>query len=197
VRESSRRRTASQPTPTSRCRGTAQRGFICAFFATVMGFALIRPIWWMVRLAVVGAYTSFVAFARRDQDEYIVPDIVALPGPRDAALIRITPSSKIHPDSRRPLPLSSHNAIWVSSSDTSVTAQAVAWFRGPPHSADWARPDRHPPGPAPNPDAPRTGRRRGHRVPTVSASPAPPLRSCCRRTDDSSRSESGRPPRHD
>jgi len=48
-------------------------GFICAFFATVMGFALIWHIWWMVALAALGAYATFVAFAWRDRVEYVIP----------------------------------------------------------------------------------------------------------------------------
>ncbi len=53
-------------------------GFICAFFATVMGFALIWHIWWMVGLAALGAFATFVVFAWRDEDEYIIPaDAVA------------------------------------------------------------------------------------------------------------------------
>jgi cytochrome o ubiquinol oxidase subunit I len=48
-------------------------GFICAFFATIMGFALIWHIWWMVGVAALGAYATFVVFAWRDTDEYIVP----------------------------------------------------------------------------------------------------------------------------
>jgi cytochrome o ubiquinol oxidase subunit I len=48
-------------------------GFVCAFFATFMGFALIWHIWWMVALAAVGAYATFVAFAWRDRTEYIIP----------------------------------------------------------------------------------------------------------------------------
>ena len=48
-------------------------GFICAFFATIMGFALIWHIWWMVGLAALGAYATFVVFAWRDVDEYIIP----------------------------------------------------------------------------------------------------------------------------
>ena len=48
-------------------------GFICAFFATFMGFALIWHIWWLAGLAVVGAYVTFVVFAWRDQDEYVIP----------------------------------------------------------------------------------------------------------------------------
>jgi cytochrome o ubiquinol oxidase subunit I len=53
-------------------------GFICAFFATFMGFALIWHIWWMVVLAAVGAYATFVVFAWRDRVEYIIPaEVVA------------------------------------------------------------------------------------------------------------------------
>ena len=48
-------------------------GFICAFFATIMGFALVWHIWWMVGLAALGAYATFVVFAWRDFDEYIIP----------------------------------------------------------------------------------------------------------------------------
>jgi cytochrome o ubiquinol oxidase subunit I len=48
-------------------------GFVCAFFATVMGFALIWHIWWMVILGLVGAFATFVVFAWRDHDEYVIP----------------------------------------------------------------------------------------------------------------------------
>jgi cytochrome o ubiquinol oxidase subunit 1 len=48
-------------------------GFVCAFFATVMGFALIWHIWWMVAAGIVGAFATFVVFAWRDQDEYVIP----------------------------------------------------------------------------------------------------------------------------
>jgi cytochrome o ubiquinol oxidase subunit 1 len=53
-------------------------GFICAFFATFMGFALIWHIWWIVVLAALGAYATFVVFAWRDRVEYVIPaDVVA------------------------------------------------------------------------------------------------------------------------
>ena len=43
-------------------------GFICAFFATFMGFALIWHIWWMVGAGrLVGAFATFVVFAWRDR----------------------------------------------------------------------------------------------------------------------------------
>ncbi len=48
-------------------------GFVCAFFATIMGFALIWHIWWMVALGGVGALATFVVFAWRDHDEYVIP----------------------------------------------------------------------------------------------------------------------------
>jgi Rhodopirellula transposase DDE domain len=53
-------------------------GFICAFFATFMGFALIWHIWWLVAVSALGAYATFVVFAWRDRVEYIIPaDVVA------------------------------------------------------------------------------------------------------------------------
>jgi cytochrome o ubiquinol oxidase subunit 1 len=48
-------------------------GFVCAFFATVMGFALIWHIWWMVIAGGIGAFATFVVFAWRDEVEDIVP----------------------------------------------------------------------------------------------------------------------------
>ena len=48
-------------------------GFICAFFATIMGFALIWHIWWMVGVAALGAFVTFVVFAWRDRTEYSIP----------------------------------------------------------------------------------------------------------------------------
>jgi cytochrome o ubiquinol oxidase subunit 1 len=48
-------------------------GFVCAFFATLMGFALIWHIWWLVIAGFVGAYATFVVFAWRDHDEYRIP----------------------------------------------------------------------------------------------------------------------------
>jgi cytochrome o ubiquinol oxidase subunit 1 len=48
-------------------------GFVCAFFATVTGFALIWHIWWMAIVALIGAYATFVVFAWRDHDEYEIP----------------------------------------------------------------------------------------------------------------------------
>ena len=48
-------------------------GFICAFFATIMGFALIWHIWWLVIVALVGAYATFVVLAWRDDHDELIP----------------------------------------------------------------------------------------------------------------------------
>jgi cytochrome o ubiquinol oxidase subunit I len=48
-------------------------GFVCAFFATFMGFALIWHIWWLVGVAFLGAFVTFVVFAWRDRTEDRIP----------------------------------------------------------------------------------------------------------------------------
>ena len=48
-------------------------GFVCAFFSTVLGFALIWHIWWMVAVGLLGALATFVVFAWRDRSEDVVP----------------------------------------------------------------------------------------------------------------------------
>jgi cytochrome o ubiquinol oxidase subunit 1 len=48
-------------------------GFVCAFFATIMGFALIWHIWWLVAFAFVCAYATFVVLAWRDVHEDTIP----------------------------------------------------------------------------------------------------------------------------
>ena len=48
-------------------------GFVCAFFSTVIGFALIWHIWWMAIAGGVGAFATFVVFAWRDHVEYLIP----------------------------------------------------------------------------------------------------------------------------
>jgi cytochrome o ubiquinol oxidase subunit 1 len=44
-------------------------GFVTAFFAFFLGFALIWHIWWMAVLALLGAFATFVMFAWRDITE--------------------------------------------------------------------------------------------------------------------------------
>ena len=48
-------------------------GFVCAFFATFMGFALIWHIWWLVAVSFTGAFATFVVFAWRDRAEERIP----------------------------------------------------------------------------------------------------------------------------
>jgi cytochrome o ubiquinol oxidase subunit I len=48
-------------------------GFINAFFAVVIGFAMIWHIWWMAGLGVFGAFLTMLAFAFRDREEVDIP----------------------------------------------------------------------------------------------------------------------------
>jgi cytochrome o ubiquinol oxidase subunit 1 len=48
-------------------------GFVCAFFATITGFALIWQIWWLVILGLIGAFATFVVYAWRDIHEFEIP----------------------------------------------------------------------------------------------------------------------------
>jgi cytochrome o ubiquinol oxidase subunit 1 len=48
-------------------------GVVTAFFATLVGFAMIWHIWWMALLGIAGAFATFVAFAWRDRSEVMVP----------------------------------------------------------------------------------------------------------------------------
>jgi cytochrome o ubiquinol oxidase subunit I len=44
-------------------------GFVTAFFAVVIGFALIWHIWWLVILGLFGVFTTLLVFAFRDEEE--------------------------------------------------------------------------------------------------------------------------------
>jgi cytochrome o ubiquinol oxidase subunit 1 len=48
-------------------------GFVNAFFAVVLGFALIWHIWWMAGLGVLGIFSALLAFAFRREEEIEVP----------------------------------------------------------------------------------------------------------------------------
>ena len=78
-------------------------GFICAFFATILGFALIWHIWWMVGVGLLGAFATFVVFAWRDRVEYVVPAAEAARidranrRAREAALARLSPTPHLEP----------------------------------------------------------------------------------------------------
>ncbi len=60
-------------TGTSKCRGTARPASSAPSSPRFMGFALIWHIWWLVGVAAFGAFATFVVFAWRDRDEYIIP----------------------------------------------------------------------------------------------------------------------------
>jgi len=47
-------------------------GFVCAFFATIIGFSLIWHIWWFAAVGFLGAYATFVVFAWRDHGEDVI-----------------------------------------------------------------------------------------------------------------------------
>ena len=49
-------------------------GFVTAFFAVVIGFAMIWYIWWLAALGFLGAYATFVIFAWRDVSEEEIPE---------------------------------------------------------------------------------------------------------------------------
>ena len=48
-------------------------GFVSAFFAVVIGFAMIWHIWWMAGLGLFGAFVTLLAFAFRRHAEFEVP----------------------------------------------------------------------------------------------------------------------------
>jgi cytochrome o ubiquinol oxidase subunit 1 len=48
-------------------------GFVNAFFAVVIGFALIWHIWWLAALGLLGAFVTILVFAFRDRDEEEIP----------------------------------------------------------------------------------------------------------------------------
>lgn len=53
-------------------------GVVTAFFATLMGFALIWHIWWLAAAGFLGAYATFVVFAWRDRrEEELTADEIA------------------------------------------------------------------------------------------------------------------------
>jgi cytochrome o ubiquinol oxidase subunit 1 len=65
-------------------------GFICAFFATVMGFSLIWHIWWLVCVAFLCAYATFVVLAWRDQHEVLIPAVTLARIDQDNRTVRAT-----------------------------------------------------------------------------------------------------------
>ena len=48
-------------------------GVICAFFASVCGFAIVWHIWWLAILGLIGAFAVFVWYAWQDEHEHVIP----------------------------------------------------------------------------------------------------------------------------
>jgi cytochrome o ubiquinol oxidase subunit 1 len=48
-------------------------GFVMAFFAVIMGFALIWHIWWMAATGLVGIVAGVLVHAWRIEDEVEIP----------------------------------------------------------------------------------------------------------------------------
>jgi len=48
-------------------------GFVSAFFAVVVGFAMIWHIWWLASFGLLGAFVTLLAFAFRRHTEFAVP----------------------------------------------------------------------------------------------------------------------------
>ena len=57
----------------SRCRETARRALSAHSSRRFGGFGMIWQIWWLVIVALVGAFATFVVFAWRDRTEYEIP----------------------------------------------------------------------------------------------------------------------------
>ncbi|WP_217429771.1 cytochrome o ubiquinol oxidase subunit I [Sphingomonas bacterium] len=66
-------------------------GFVCAFFATLLGFALVWHIWWAVIAGFLGAWATFVVFAWRDdaEEEVTADDARRLDDERRAGKARL------------------------------------------------------------------------------------------------------------
>lgn len=65
-------------------------GVVAAFFATVIGFAAVWHIWWLMIAGLVGAFATFVVFAWRDEEEYEIPahEVAAIDRARREARIQ-------------------------------------------------------------------------------------------------------------
>jgi len=48
-------------------------GVLCAFFASMTGFAVIWYIWWLAILGLIGSFVAMVWYAWHDEHEHIIP----------------------------------------------------------------------------------------------------------------------------
>jgi cytochrome o ubiquinol oxidase subunit 1 len=64
-------------------------GVICAFFASLCGFAVIWHIWWLAILGLIGAFAVFVWYAWRDEHEHVIPVEEVMANARERRRIRM------------------------------------------------------------------------------------------------------------
>jgi cytochrome o ubiquinol oxidase subunit I len=64
-------------------------GVICAFFASICGFAIIWYIWWLAIVGLIGAFAVFVWYAWRDEHEHIIPVEEVIANARERRRIRM------------------------------------------------------------------------------------------------------------
>jgi cytochrome o ubiquinol oxidase subunit I len=70
--------TKDEPTPTRKYESVempknSATGFVTAFFAVVIGFAMIWHIWWLASVGLLGAFVTLLAFSFRRHGEIEVP----------------------------------------------------------------------------------------------------------------------------
>jgi cytochrome o ubiquinol oxidase subunit 1 len=63
-------------------------GVICAFFASVTGFAVIWYIWWLAILGLLGSFIAMVWYAWRDEHEHVIPVEVVRANARERRRVR-------------------------------------------------------------------------------------------------------------
>jgi len=79
--------------PISVPRNTAT-GVVTAFFAVVIGFAMIWRIYWLAGIGFIGVYAAFVVFAWRDRSEEEIPAAEVARRDRENRLVRTSALAK-------------------------------------------------------------------------------------------------------
>ena len=63
-------------------------GVLCAFFASITGFAVIWSIWWLAILGLLGSFVAMVWYAWRDEHEHVIPVDVVRANARERRRVR-------------------------------------------------------------------------------------------------------------
>ena len=63
-------------------------GVLCAFFASITGFAMIWYIWWLAILGLLGSFVAMVWYAWRDEHEHVIPVDVVRANARERRRVR-------------------------------------------------------------------------------------------------------------